>query len=89
MIDLTGCPFLTVRFEDPDVQEDYRNGELWSQLVSWDAHDYVMSCSTPGREATASTIMVDFLIDADRGCGGKGGETSCGTAVRKNCGSST
>ena len=28
MIDLTGCPYLTVRVDDPDVQDDHRSGAL-------------------------------------------------------------
>ena len=50
MIDLTGCPYLTVRVDDPDVQDDHRSGALWARLRGWDEHGYIMSCSTPGED---------------------------------------
>ena len=55
MLDLTGAPYATVRFEDPDVQERYKSGDLWDDLCHWDQKGYVMSCSTPGEDVFTET----------------------------------
>ena len=55
MLDLTGTPYATIRFEDPDVQQRYKDGKLWEQLVHWDEEGYVMSCSTPGEDIYTET----------------------------------
>mmetsp|Transcript_7350 Transcript_7350/g.13248 ORF Transcript_7350/g.13248 Transcript_7350/m.13248 type:complete len:822 (-) Transcript_7350:36-2501(-) len=50
MIDLTGAPYMTIRFEDEDVQKTIKNGELWRNLVHWDQEGFIMSASTPGED---------------------------------------
>ena len=50
MIDLTGAPYKTIRFEDEDVQKTIKNGELWRNLVHWDQEGFIMSASTPGED---------------------------------------
>ena len=55
-----------MRFEDPDVQQQYKNGKLWEQLVHWDEEGYVMSCSTPGEDIYTETgdkpMKVSLLV---------------------------
>jgi len=55
MLDLSGCPYATIRLEDPDVQERIRAGAMWDELVRWDDEGYVMSCSTPGEDVYTET----------------------------------
>ncbi len=35
MLDLTGAPYASIRFEDPDVQDRFKSGKLWEELVHW------------------------------------------------------
>jgi len=50
MIDLTGAPYQTIRFDDEDVQGKIKNGDLWRNLVLWDQEGFIMSASTPGED---------------------------------------
>ena len=37
------------------MQQRYKDGKLWEQLVHWDEEGYVMSCSTPGEDIYTET----------------------------------
>ena len=50
MLDLTGAPYMTIRFADEDVQKTIKNGDLWRNLVHWDQEGFIMSASTPGED---------------------------------------
>jgi Calpain family cysteine protease/Calpain large subunit, domain III len=50
MVDLTGAPYDTIRFEDADTKVMIADGRLWEQLKYNDDNDYVQSASTPGED---------------------------------------
>ena len=50
MIDLTGAPYSTVRFEDEKTASMILDGSLWQLLKSYDEMGYIQSASTPGED---------------------------------------
>lgn len=54
-MDLTGAPYKTIRFEDPDLQAKISNGELWAELMKYDLENFIMSASTPGEDTQTET----------------------------------
>jgi hypothetical protein len=49
MMDMTGAPCITVRFDEPSVKKKIIDrGELWRQILRYDKENYCMSASTPG-----------------------------------------
>ena len=50
MMDLTGAPYLTFRFDDEDCAASIKDGKLWQDLLLWDKEGYIMSASTPGED---------------------------------------
>lgn len=71
MIDLTGCPFRTIRLQDEDVVEDIAAGLVWSVLAGFDAAGYLISASTPG-EDMYSEDRTEFAGTAGRSSGPNG-----------------
>eukprot|EP01038_Epipyxis_sp_PR26KG_P014549 gene14549-19531_t len=55
MIDLTGSPYKTFRFDDPDIKNKIADGALWTSLVDYDTQKYIMSASTPGEDKFTET----------------------------------
>eukprot|EP01038_Epipyxis_sp_PR26KG_P006609 gene6609-9076_t len=55
MMDLTGAPYKSFRFEDADVQQKIQSGSLWQYLVDYDKQNFVMSASTPGEDVYTET----------------------------------
>lgn len=51
MIDLTGCPSKTIRFDDPIIQHRISTGDLWTDLLRYDEENFIMSASTPGEDS--------------------------------------
>jgi len=50
MLDLTGAPYWTARFEEPDTQQAVEDGSLWAIMLQNDALNYIQSASTPGED---------------------------------------
>jgi calpain-15 len=50
MLDLTGAPYWTVRFDDADTKKMIEDGSLWSLMLQNDALNYIQSASTPGED---------------------------------------
>ncbi len=50
MIDLTGCPSISYNFEDADVINIIKNGQLWDLLKSSDEEGFLLNASTPGED---------------------------------------
>ena len=50
MIDLTGSPYTTIRFEDPDTAKSIADGSLWQKVLQFDNAGYLQSASTPGED---------------------------------------
>ena len=50
MIDLTGAPYTTIRFEDPDTVKSIADGTLWQKVLPYDSAGYLQSASTPGED---------------------------------------
>jgi calpain-15 len=48
MIDLTGCPTLTYKFEKEDVRQMIENDLLWVKFKSYDDEGSLLTASTPG-----------------------------------------
>ena len=50
MIDLTGAPYWTVRFDDSETKKMVEDGSLWSLMLQNDDLGYIQSASTPGED---------------------------------------
>ena len=50
MIDLTGAPYATYRFEDAETQKMISDDSLWKLMLANDALSYIQSASTPGED---------------------------------------
>lgn len=50
MIDLTGCPTECFDFEEDDVQDMIKSGELFQKMREHDDLGYLISASTPGED---------------------------------------
>jgi calpain-15 len=48
MMDMTGAPCITIRFDDSSVKKKIRSGELWRQVLRYDEENFCLSASTPG-----------------------------------------
>eukprot|EP00981_Chlorochromonas_danica_P000679 scaffold146_cov171-Ochromonas_danica.AAC.28 len=55
MMDLTGAPCLTYRFEDDVVKNKIATGEFWANLLRYDLENFLMSASTPGEDTLSET----------------------------------
>mmetsp|Transcript_6717 Transcript_6717/g.11290 ORF Transcript_6717/g.11290 Transcript_6717/m.11290 type:complete len:845 (-) Transcript_6717:102-2636(-) len=55
MMDMTGAPCTTIRFDDSTVTPKIKNGQLWRDLMFYDSENYVMSASTPGEDTFTET----------------------------------
>jgi len=55
MMDMTGAPCKTIRFDDSTVQPLIASGQLWRDLVGYDQQNYIMSASTPGEDCFTET----------------------------------
>jgi calpain-15 len=50
MIDLTGAPFCTIRFEEEKTIAMIEDGTLWHKIREYDDMGYIQSASTPGED---------------------------------------
>ena len=50
MIDLTGAPYCTIRFEEESTSKMIADGSLWNLVRSYDDMGYIQSASTPGED---------------------------------------
>jgi calpain-15 len=48
MMDMTGAPCITIRFDDSSVKKKISSGELWRQVLCYDEENFCLSASTPG-----------------------------------------
>ena len=48
MIDLTGCPTISITFEEEEGQEKINDGSLWRDLMRFDEEGALISSATPG-----------------------------------------
>jgi len=48
MMDLTGCPTMSLNFQDPKVKELTHSGKLWHLIKHFDDEGYIMTGGTPG-----------------------------------------
>jgi len=55
MMDMTGAPCKTIRFDDSTVQPRVKSGQLWADLMQFDQQNYIMSASTPGEDTFTET----------------------------------
>jgi hypothetical protein len=55
MMDMTGAPCKTIRFDDSTIIPKIQNGQLWSDLMFYDSENYIMSASTPGEDTFTET----------------------------------
>jgi calpain-15 len=55
MMDLTGAPYKTIRFDDSELKPKIDNGQLWAELMRFDQENYIMSASTPGEDVYTET----------------------------------
>lgn len=74
MIDLTGCPFKTIRLQDEEVMEDIASGLLWRTLLEHSEVGYLLSATTPGEDIYSEERIkaVDFIGTAGRSQGANG-----------------
>ena len=50
LLDLTGCPTLSLVFDDDDVKPRVDNNSLWEELKTFEDEGYLLSVSTPGED---------------------------------------
>jgi calpain-15 len=50
MMDMTGAPTESYRFDDIDVKAQIDSGDMWKKLVKFDQNNYLMTLSTPGED---------------------------------------
>ena len=50
MIDLTGAPYSTIRFEEDSTAKMIEDGTLWGLVRGYDEMGYIQSASTPGED---------------------------------------
>lgn len=50
MIDLTGAPYCSIRFEDEKTIDMIEDGTLWHKIREYDDMGYIQSASTPGED---------------------------------------
>lgn len=50
MLDLTGAPYATIRFDDENTIKMINNGSLWELMKNNDAYGYIQTASTPGED---------------------------------------
>lgn len=55
MMDMTGAPCKTIRFDDSTVAPKIESGQLWRDLMFYDKENYIMSASTPGEDTFTET----------------------------------
>jgi calpain-15 len=55
MIDLTGCPTECFDFEEDEVQDMIKSGELFQKIKEHDDLGYLISASTPGEDVWTET----------------------------------
>ena len=55
MMDMTGAPCKTIRFDDSTVVPKIESGQLWRDLMFYDQENYIMSASTPGEDTFTET----------------------------------
>jgi len=53
MMDLTGCPTISMPFKDDAVKGLIDNGKLWDLIVRSDGEGYIMAGGTPEEEMWA------------------------------------
>ena len=46
LMDMTGAPCKTIRFDDADVKAGIDNGQVWQDLLSYDQQNYIMAASS-------------------------------------------
>lgn len=50
MLDLTGAPYATVRFDDENTIRMIEDGSLWTIMKNNDDYGYIQTASTPGED---------------------------------------
>lgn len=55
MMDMTGAPCKTIRFDDSTITPLIESGQLWRDLMFYDGENYIMSASTPGEDTFTET----------------------------------
>jgi hypothetical protein len=48
MMDLTGCPTMSLNFKDDTVKDLINSGKLWHLIRHFDEEGYIMTGGTPG-----------------------------------------
>ena len=63
MMDMTGAPCKTIRFDDSTVVPRIESGQLWRDLMFYDKENYIMSASTPGELLAAAWYDIIAIIE--------------------------
>lgn len=48
MMDLTGCPTMSLSFKETNVKDLIKSGKLWNLVKHFDDEGYIMTGGTPG-----------------------------------------
>lgn len=57
--DLTGCPTLSLPFDDDDVKSRIDSNTFWEEIKTFEDEGYLLSVSTPGEDRWADQGWVD------------------------------
>ncbi len=50
MMDLTGCPTMSLSFSDAKVKKMVASGKLWDLILHFDEEGYLIAGGTPGED---------------------------------------
>ena len=59
LLDLTGCPTLSLTFDDDDVKNRIESASFWEEVKTYEDEGYLLSVSTPGEDRWADQGWVD------------------------------
>lgn len=84
MIDLTGAPYTSIRFDDEDVQKKIIDGSLWGFIKMSDAMGNMLTATTQG-EYTGTVGDIGTIGSGGGGWGGEGMIMDESTGLSPGC----